>query len=374
MSKRTYLPFNDGHTGYPNRMRLGTLCLDIYDPHQGNEDKRFDFRLDPEEEDFLTNEDYTTIIENKRTRTTKLNQQIKDRVTDIRIDEPCSYNFEVSSDTKVGLEIISALRGEAKNEKSMKVSLVGKAGQRVQLMRPTAFFRDEVYAQKGVRKWIQKQIEARKGHVHTPKIWMLTGVQLVAGGQVVEGFTQVKSQSVGVTVDSGLVTTGIPSGQKVATVDANNTNTTNTQSTFEYKDARVWAAQYMEVDIRTRILARSNLNDAPTLEALKEEASMVFKLKDLIDRGPKALREHVKPADEVFAEIVGLKYVDGVEDRDEEYTAPSADPATMSFDLKGYSAAMDGIDWEGYEEDVGKVEESLYYLEKSRRKANAVVV
>lgn len=44
MSKRTYLPFYGGHTGYPTRMRLGTLCLDIADPHQGNENKRYDFR------------------------------------------------------------------------------------------------------------------------------------------------------------------------------------------------------------------------------------------------------------------------------------------------------------------------------------------
>lgn len=66
---------------------------------------------------------------------TEAGKDIPDVVTDIGINKPCAYNFEVCSDTKVGAEIIKLFRGGIKREKNLKVSLVGEVGKRVQLLR-----------------------------------------------------------------------------------------------------------------------------------------------------------------------------------------------------------------------------------------------
>lgn len=75
------------------------------------------------------------MMENRRTTKTAAGKEIPDVVTDIGINKPCAYNFEVGSDTEVGAEIIKLFRSGIKSEKNLKVSLVGEVGKRVQLLR-----------------------------------------------------------------------------------------------------------------------------------------------------------------------------------------------------------------------------------------------
>lgn len=74
-------------------------------------------------------------MENRKRTKTAAGKDIPDVVTDIGINKPCAYNFEVGSDTEVGAEIIKLFRGGVKSEKNLKVSLVGEVGKRVQLLR-----------------------------------------------------------------------------------------------------------------------------------------------------------------------------------------------------------------------------------------------
>lgn len=177
---------------------------------------------------------------------------------------------------------------------------------------------------------------------------MLTGVQLVTGGQVEEGFRKANTQHLGITLDAGTVTNGIPSGQELASIDANHGNSSNTEANFSYEDQRVWAAQYMQLKFDPKKLAKP--------EAARQTERMLVKVKDLFDRGPTALRgNHIEPTEESFQEITGLLSV--------------GDVAIQEFDAKAYANAMHGIDWEKYDENMDDVEEDLEDLERHRMQA-----
>lgn len=214
-------------------------------------------------------------------------------------------------------------------------------------LRPEEFLQKEVFTQIGAKEWIQKQLEARHGIQKAPEIWMLTGIQLVTGGQVEEGFRKAHSQHLGATIDAGTVTSGVPSGPELISIDASHGSSSNTEANFSYEDQRVWAAQYMQLKFDPRKFAKI---------AARQYEGMLVKVKDLFDRGPTALRgNRVEPIEDSFQEITGLLAV--------------SDDTNLEFDAKAYENAMDGIDWERYEENMDDIEEEFEDLERHRMSA-----
>lgn len=137
--------------------------------------------------------------------------------------------------------------------------------------------------QPGIDKWIRTQASiSRKaifGHqFKAPKIWMVTGVQLVTNGDVHTGSSKHNRFGLGAGVDAGALAGG-PPGVLNAQVEGAHAHGAEAGNHFGYEGERVWAAQFMEVSFefsvtpdpesrgRPKTIAKFSLEDIADLKA-----------------------------------------------------------------------------------------------------------
>merc|ERR1712093_214361 len=155
----------------PEDLRLGSLYLNPLDPDDGLESKRFEYQEDLEQEEY---EEHVSKW---------IRREQKD-------ERGCSLDFELSKDTSLALKFSDLMKAEGNANSTVTATLEGKSGRRLKIKKPEKFLRDEVMAQEGVQEWIRTQASISfKGHfgMHkfkAPEIWMVTGIQLITGGDV----------------------------------------------------------------------------------------------------------------------------------------------------------------------------------------------
>jgi len=325
--KRTFLPYSRGID--PNRLRIGSLAIDVYNPAQGLETERFKFGRD------ISQEVYEATI--------------AQYTGEPQIDDECDLRFAATREWSARLAVpgLANLHVEPSGNVSARIS--GRRGRRFEVENPIAFLTKVVLRQDGVQDWIRDPLSAQsKGKLqkgksvsYLPKIWLCTGVQLISGGRVHYHSGDATSVGGGLEVDPGLVTTGVPTGQSVAELQGHVSRQHHSENHYRHRDERVWAAQWFQLDVKFRPRRSED-----------EEKDMIFKLKPVEDLkhgvrkfdspGPDGTREYAEgdaPPD--IAEIVGLVMPGGDASRDGE--APQ-------IDERPYADATRGIDWELYRE------------------------
>ncbi|OCL13544.1 hypothetical protein AOQ84DRAFT_436266 [Glonium stellatum] len=328
--KHTYLPYQRGI--HPNRLRIGSLYLDPFNPNLGLETKRFEYQENTTEDEYWS--------------------QIKQWTEEEQSDTPYSLTFEASKSWLIGAAAFSALHADADREGNAYATIEGSSGRRLQIAKPLKFFKDEVFTQLGVEDWIREQLSIKftarwkNGSWKAPDIWLVTGIQLITGGTVLVGSSKNSSQSVGAKIDAGIMQ-GMPTGQDLVSVQGSHKTAAGTTTQYGHQDERVWAAQFMQLIVEFR---KSNEKGAPD--------SMIVSLKEIEDLGEDKVRDDESPnrqsgeaqdgsdinnTGEHVAEIVGV----GSETASEEEKAKSTD---FEVSDRSYEEAMEGIDWVKYDE------------------------
>jgi hypothetical protein len=237
---------------------------------------------------------------------------------------------------------------------TVTATLEGKSGRRLKIKKPEKFLRDEVITQEGAQEWIRAQASISfKGHFgynrfEAPEIWMVTGVQLVTGGDVQVGSSRSVNGKFGAGADIGAAF-GAPPGVAAVAAEAGHEHGSEANNTYGYDDERVWAAQFMKVKIEY------GDEEDKTLK-LKEKAVpatiATFQLEDIADLKARGIRGSpeqraqangqatVKPPKPIARIIV---------DEDGE-DASSEDSDSIHLDDQPYVEDLKNTDWEMYNE------------------------
>lgn len=160
----------------------------------------------------------------------------------------------MAKDSSFALKFSDWVKVEADANSSLKATLEGKSGRRLKIKKPETFLRDEVIKQEGVQEWIRTHASISYkglfGHHKwkAPEIWMVTGVQLVTGGDVQAGTKASTHGGAGAGGDAGLAF-GAPPGVAAVSAEASHGHSEEATNGYGYDDERVWAAQFMEVTI-----------------------------------------------------------------------------------------------------------------------------
>jgi len=331
--KRSFLPYSRGIN--PEDLRLGSLYLNPLDPDDGLESKRFEYQEDLDQDEY--------------------EERIKPWIRREQKDEiGFSLDFQLSRDTSMALKFSDFVKAEASSDSTVTATLEGKSGRRLKIKKPEKFLRDEVLTQDDVQEWIRTQASISfKGHfgMHkfkAPEIWMVTGVQLVTGGDVQVGSSRSTGGSIGAHADLG-VAFGAPPGLGSVGVKASHGHDSEANTGYGFKDERVWAAQFMEVKIE---YGDEEDKAVKTKEnKLVPAAISTFQLEDIADlkaRGIRATQRERAEEPKLIGRIV-LEDVDDDDDDDDDAT-DTAESDDMHLSDHPYAEALKDTDWDMYDE------------------------
>ncbi|KAH7336624.1 hypothetical protein BKA65DRAFT_553262 [Rhexocercosporidium sp. MPI-PUGE-AT-0058] len=331
--KRSFLPYTRGIN--PEDLRLGSLYLNPLDPDDGLESKRFEYQEDLEQEEYEAH----------------VQKWIRREQKDER---GCSLDFEISKETLLALNFSDWVKAEGNAHSTVTATLEGKSGRRLKIKKPEKFLRDEVMAQEGVQEWVRTQASISfKGHfgMHkfkAPEIWMVTGIQLITGGDVHVGSSRSVSGTVGASADVGAALGGPP---RVAAIGAEASHGHNSEANnaYGYDDERVWAAQFMEVKIEYGTEADKAIKSKDN--TLVPATITTFQLEDIADLRARGIRAsqnlraqangqtYTKPPKPIARVVITGE--DEEDDSDDEGIKLSDHP---------YTQALKNTDWEMYNE------------------------
>jgi hypothetical protein len=223
--------------------------------------------------------------------------------------------------------------------------------------RPVKFFKEHVFTQPGCQEWLQKQLSIGKAMNKAPKIWVCTGVQLIADAKVKSGSVGSRSNGGGLALDTGILAGGAPTGTSAANIDAKLAHSNGTTSSYGHADERVWAAQWFQLEVvslpgqvgtKTSWLnwfAHSESRDGP----------MDIRLIDLEDLGTSYIREgkfvesHLEAKRQAECgntpKVIRIVGLDGLEHSDAEQ-----DLLDIEVCEDQYANAVNNIDWKQHEE------------------------
>jgi hypothetical protein len=204
--------------------------------------------------------------------------------------------------------------------------------------------------QPGIDKWIRTQASiSRKaffGHqFKAPKIWMVTGVQLVTNGDVHTGSSRHTKVGIGAGVDVGLLAGG-PPGVAAVEAEVGHTHGAEAGNHFGYKGERVWAAQFMEVSFEFSTTPDPEDKDHPKTIAK-------FQLEDIADLKARGLRagQDVRLQAEGQSATTPPPLVARITVAEhKEAVAEEEDNNVIQIDDHPYVEKMQGTDWESYNE------------------------
>lgn len=212
-----------------------------------------------------------------------------------------------------------------------------------------SFLEESVMKQAGIDKWIRTQASISRKAIFNhqfkaPKIWMVTGVQLVTNGEVHTGSSRHTKVGFGAGVDVGLLAGGPPN---LAAIEGEVGHEHNAQADnhFGYEGERVWAAQFMEVSFEFSSTPDPNDKDHPKTIAK-------FQLEDIADLKARGLRagqdvrlladgKSIGPPPPLVARITVAKETEAVVENESN---------AIHIDDHPYVNSMKDTDWQSYNE------------------------
>jgi hypothetical protein len=342
----SFLPYERGIN--PEDLRIGSLYLNIFNIEESKQRERFEYRRD-----LKTQAEYEKEIEPWSTK-----PQIDSKGYGI--------NFELSKETSMSVKFSEWIKAEGGADGKVTATLEGDSGRRLRikeyvesydrgnLSRPTnywprtdSFLEESVMKQPGIDRWIRTQASiSRKaffGHqFKAPKIWMVTGVQLVTNGDVHTGSSRRTRVGLGAGVDVGLLASG-PPGVAAINIESGHEQNAQAGNHFGYEGERVWAAQFMEVSFEFSTTPDPEDKDHPKTIAK-------FQLEDIADLKARGLRagqdvrlqaegQSMGPPPPLVARITAAK--------EKEFVAEDELKA-IDIDDHPYVKSMKGTDWNSY--------------------------
>ncbi|KAJ4990032.1 hypothetical protein SVAN01_04495 [Stagonosporopsis vannaccii] len=305
LQKRTFLPYLRGV--YPEDLRLGSLYINPLEPTDGLSSLRWEFMRDEEDQD---------VYEQAVSKWTRKRPEI---------DQPFAIEFEASKARSLGFNFTEFLGFNSTKTKDSMVKIQGQSGRRIKIKTPEAFL-EEVMEQPGVQEWIREHasIEHKSKYGRhiwkAPKIWMVTAVQHVTGGDIQASGSSSTNLNAALGVDSSpaahLPPNTIPL-KATAGVKSSTAATTN----FGHADERIWAAQFMPVTIVYGPDEDRELSARDHAFLPKTIAS--FRLEDVPDLEMKGIREMGERCHGPVPRLIGRVTVHGggcgvAEDDDDE--------------------------------------------------------
>lgn len=271
----------------------------------------------------------------------------------------CSIEFTINHHSSLAVDASSwaSVGGDASSQAT--ATLEGDSGRRLKLRTPEKFLKDDVIKQPDVDAWIRTQASIlRRGHFgfhkfKAPPIWLVTGVQLVTGGDVHMGSSRLKSLHAGVGGDAS-IPLGLPPGTASAKVEGSIGSETETKNDHGFDDEQVWAAQFMEVSIEY------GDTEDPSVQSsegkLIPETVKVLKLETVPElqaggmRGPLPSGSN-SPTRKIPAPIARI-VVEAEDGSQADDVAQEEDPEGIAVDENPYATAMGEVDWKMHEEGL----------------------
>lgn len=204
-------------------------------------------------------------------------------------------------------------------------------------------------AQEGCGEWIRTQASiSYKGKFgynkwKAPEVWMVTGLQLVSGGDVYAAGSRDKKFEGGVGADPSLAA-GLPPGTLKVKAEAGQARGEEANTGYGYEDERVWAAQFMEIELEY------GDDDDPALQKRERSKDLLpktiadFRLKDIADLGAKGIRGQKTEAELTRPPRRRARII-----ADEEAEIPE-DAGAIQLDEVPYVSALKGTSWADYNE------------------------
>lgn len=160
-------------------------------------------------------------------------------------DRGVSLEFAISKETAAGFHFSEWLHLEGDTSGRVAAVLEGQKGRRLKLRYPQRFLKEKVITQEGCDEWIRTQASiSHKGKfgLHkwkAPEVWMVTGLQLVSGGDVYAAGSKDKRFEGGVGADPS-VAAGLPPGTLKVKAEASHSSGQEANTGYGYEDERVW--------------------------------------------------------------------------------------------------------------------------------------
>jgi len=204
---------------------------------------------------------------------------------------------------------------------------------------------------------------------------MCAGIQLVGGAHARTKASNGWNFTWGATLNSGMITNGVPGGPDVVQLQGENTQERTTETGYYHQDERIWAAFFLQLDVEYRKPQRKT-NDNKDSEEKRDQGRPHRQLKvigliECEDIGNSAIRDEnprAEHADTVInpgdpdpdddgLRVAVLKGFDTSSQEIVRSAAPDADQATkaktIQIDEQFYARAMEDIsvdDWKEYEQ------------------------
>ncbi|KIW07369.1 hypothetical protein, variant [Verruconis gallopava] len=266
-----------------------------------------------------------------------------------RDDRGVSLDFAISKDTAAGFHFSEWLHIDGEANAKIAAVLEGRQGRRLKLRYPQKFLKEKVMTQQGCDEWIRTQasisFKGKFGHHKwkAPEIWMVTGLQLVTGGDVYAAGSRDKKVEGGLGADPS-VAAGLPPGTLKVKAEASHEHSEQASNGYGYEDERVWAAQFMEIDIEY------GDDDDPALQKREKSKDMLpktiadFRLKDIADLRARGIRGLKSDGEKRLQPKLRARIV---AHEDEELPE---DPDGIDIDELPYVDALKGTSWDDYYE------------------------
>lgn len=263
-----------------------------------------------------------------------------------RDDRGVSLDFAISKETAAGFHFSEWLHLEGEATGKVAAVLEGEAGRRLKLRSPQKFLKEKVMSQEGCDEWIRTQasisFKGKFGHHKwkAPEIWMVTGLQLVRGGDVYAAGSRDKKFEAGVGGDPSLAA-GLPPGTLKIKAEAGRETSEEANNGYGFDDERVWAAQFMEIGIEY------GDDDDPALQKQQRAKDMLpktiadFRLKDIADLKARGIRGLRVESDAKVPKPRGRVIID-------ENAEDPEDPDGVEMDELPYVHAMKDTSWDDY--------------------------
>ena len=203
-------------------------------------------------------------------------------------------------------------------------------------------------AQEGCDEWIRTQASiSYKGKFgynkwKAPEVWMCTGLQMVTGGDVYAAGMRDKRFDGAIGVDPSLAA-GLPPGTLKVKAEVGHAQGEEAKTTFGFEDERVWAAQFMEIDLEYGDDNDPALQKRERAKDLLPKTIADFRLRDIADLGAKGVRgvrtnvDAVRPPKRRARILV-----------DED--AETSEDDGIQLDEIPYAEALHGTSWADYNE------------------------
>jgi hypothetical protein len=272
-------------------------------------------------------------------------------------------SFEVSKDSSFSLSFADWISAGAEGSTKTTATLIGTSGRRLQVKKPEKLLRDAVIKQEGVQEWLRTQAsvswKSKFGHYKwkAPEIWMCTGIQLVTHGNVRTGASHSAGVYAGAGGDFGPAV-GLPPGVVDIHAKGERGHMEEAKNGYGYDDERIWAAQFMEVN-----LEYGEGEDDAALAAKLQKHGVVpktiatFKLKEVADlkvRGIRASPAVRAEGNEMLSVGKTPKFIgrvtvaDTVEDGSKSDDDDDDGEPGIQIDDTSYVDALRDTNWENY--------------------------